>query len=352
MNELMKIAKESGLPQTQSQALLDTFQEFFGMTAEWEEKAKSIKVTDESQTEMMILAREGRKEMQQLRLKLDRVHKEQKKIPLLYGRAVDGMRNVLKLPIAQLEDYLDKQENFAVNKRRAELKAREEEGARLLAEKEAKEEKALQKKIEDERLENIRLKDEAVEKARLAQIETNKAVAEQKKVDDAAKDEREKHQFETEQKQRLAFEREEKLREENEKKLAAEREKQDAEKKELEKKRIIGQNRQDLLFKVDSRLDFKNCANMTDQTFDKFYQEAQDDYQSEQNRILKQKQTEDREKKEAAEKAREANQKLIALEKEKEKIEKEGWQEKSTTPAQTVKCPSCGKEFLPDLKLL
>lgn len=332
MNELDRIAEESGLPKIQSQALLETFLEFFGVAAEWEEKAKKIKVTDESQTEMMLLAREGRKEMQQLRLKLDRTHKEQKKIPLLYGRAVDGMRNVLRFPITQLEEYLQKQEDFVIIKKKAEAKARQEEAERLLQEKEAAEEKAIQEEVEKERREKEKELKEANEKAAIAQKERDEAVAKQKLIDDAAREEREKHQRKIEENQRLAFENEERIRVENEKVLAAEQEKREAEDKEreekAEKRRTLGQNRQNMLFEINVNLPFESCADMVDEEWNAFYEKRKEEFRIEQDEI-------------------ERERRRLAL--EKERAEKES-EEEFVQPALRgvkTKCPSCGHIFEP-----
>ncbi len=309
MNELAKIAQESGLPTTQSELLLGIFQEFLGITAKWEEKAKDIKVTDESQTDMMLLAREGRKEMQQLRLKLDRAHQEQKKIPLLYGRAVDGMRNVIKVPIVQLETYLKEQEDFVVNKAKAEAQAKREKADKLLAEQEAAEEKALQDQIEKDRLAKEKELADAKEKERLAEIERDKAIAKQLKIEESAQIAREVHQREIEQKQRENFEREEKIWVENER-IAKEAE--------------------------EKRLDAEKLANEAMAAVE------------EQNRI-------EREKMEAEKKELEKQ----ILEKERVEREEKVKEEHEDGPApgklETLylksKCPKCGHVFGPDLKL-
>lgn len=324
MNELTKIAEESGLPEIKTKVLLEIFQEFFGMAAEWEEKAKTIKVTDESQTEMMELAQVGRKEMRDARINLEKTRVAQKKFALLEGRAVDGMANVLKFPIVKLEDYLGEQADFVVNKRKTEIKAREEKAMKLLAEQEAAEEKAFQEELEEKRLKDIKLREFAEKEAEKAKKERDEAVAKQKKIDDARIAERERHQRETEEKQRLSFEREENLRKENERKLAAEREERDAEKKKAEEKakarQEIGNQRQRALFDISMTADFDRCADMSDVGWKSFYREKMDEYNSEQHRILLEKERAEKDKKDRAE--------------------------------GRIQCPSCGHVFKPELKLL
>lgn len=224
MNELAKIAEESGLPQTKSQALLEIFQEFFGVAAEWEEKAKSIKVTDETQTGLMKQAREGRKFLQNARIKLEETRKDQKKFALLEGKAIDGMANVLKASIVPVETYLKEQEDFVVNKAKAEAIARQQQAERLLQEKEKEEERVLQQQIEADRAAKEKELAEAKERELIAQKERDEAVAKQKLIDEDARKEREAHKKEIEDKQRLAFENEERIRVEYEKEVAVERE--------------------------------------------------------------------------------------------------------------------------------
>ncbi len=224
-NELVVIAKNSGLPQTKSQALLEIFQEYFGIAAEWEKAAKFIKVTDESQTDLMLKAREGRKFLQDARINLEKTRVSQKKFALLEGKAIDGMANVLKASIVPVEQYLAEQENFVVNKKKAEVLARQEQAMKDLEAKEAAEEKVLIDRLEKERLESFRRREEAEEEARVAQIEKDKAIEKAEKIEKQRRLEKEKHQREIEQKQRENFEREEKIRLENEKKLAAEQKK-------------------------------------------------------------------------------------------------------------------------------
>lgn len=351
MNELTKIAEESGLPQTKSQALLEIFQEYFGIAAEWEEQAKSIKVTDESQIELMLKAREGRKFLQEARIKLEKTRVAQKQFALLEGRAIDGMANVLKASIVPVESYLKEQEDFVINKRKAEAQARQEQAMRDLEAKEAAEEKALQEKVEAERLENIRLKEEAEKKAAIAQKERDEAVAKQKLIDDTARKEREAHQREIEEKQRLAFEREEKIRVENEKQLAAKEAESKEREEKAEKRRVLGQNRQSVLFKIDVKMDFDMLANMSDVDWVNLLDEKTEEYKIAQEKTLLEKQRAEKEEKRLAEERMESDRKLTE-QLEKNRIEQAKILKAKQEKASQVKCPKCNHVFVPPQKLL
>lgn len=110
--QLQEILSTSELEKSKCQILLDNFSNFFSQAAQWEAKAKTIKVTDESQTADMKLARVGRLELRQMRISVEKKRKELKEQSLREGKAIDGIANALKAAIIPIEEYLDKQENF------------------------------------------------------------------------------------------------------------------------------------------------------------------------------------------------------------------------------------------------
>jgi len=59
-NQLAVIVKESGLAPAKAKTILTQFQNYFDIAADWETKAKSIKVINETQTAEMEMARTGR----------------------------------------------------------------------------------------------------------------------------------------------------------------------------------------------------------------------------------------------------------------------------------------------------
>ena len=111
-NQLAVIVKESGLAPAKAKAILTQFQDYFDIAADWETKAKSIKVTNETQTAEMEMARTGRLFLKEKRIAVEKARKELKEQALREGKAIDGIANVLKALIVPIEDYLEKQEKF------------------------------------------------------------------------------------------------------------------------------------------------------------------------------------------------------------------------------------------------
>lgn len=271
---LTRIVQESGLEKTKAQVLLDNFSNYFNLAAEWEIKAKSIVITDVSQKHEMKMAREGRLELKQKRIEVEKTRKILKEQSLREGKAIDGIANVLKAVIEPIEQYLEVQEKFAERKeaerkqalrniRTGELSiyvsdltvfsdlgemtdgayAKILQTAKLAWEenqkavRKAEEERIAKEKAETEereriRLENEKLKADAVERERLAKIEREKQeklLAEAKARADLelqkAKDKQEKI-FQEERARHAAAEREQRaLAEKN----RIEQEKRDAE---------------------------------------------------------------------------------------------------------------------------
>jgi hypothetical protein len=141
-NQLEVIVQQSGLEQTKAKYILEKFQDYFKLAHEWEAKAKTIKVTDESQKPEMAMARTGRLFLREKRIAIEKARKELKEQALREGKAIDGIANVLKALIVPIEEYLDKQEHFVENRQ---------------AEKEAAEKAEAERKAEEERIENERL---------------------------------------------------------------------------------------------------------------------------------------------------------------------------------------------------
>jgi hypothetical protein len=231
-NELQLIVQESGLPQTKAEYILQQFQHYFTMAAEWEIKAKSIIVTDESQKTEMEMARVGRLFLKEQRLKVEKARVEMKKDIIMEGKAIEGIANVLKALIVPIEEHLDKQEHFVENK-----KKEEEARIRIEVEKKMEEERIAKEKAEAEereriRLENEKLKAEAIERERQAQEERMKLEAEKKAVEEKARKQKEAAE------KKLKAEREEHEKQieiQRQEASRIQREKEDAERKNKEK---------------------------------------------------------------------------------------------------------------------
>ncbi len=177
-NQLQIIVQQSGLESTKSQYILDKFQSYFQIAADWEVKARAIIVTDESQKSEMQMARTGRLFLREKRIAIEKSRKELKEQALREGKAIDGIANVLKALIEPIENYLDQQEHYVEIKAKAEAEAVRVEAERIAeADRIAKEKAALEEQAKI-KLENERLKKEA--EAREAQL-----VEERKKHDEA-----------------------------------------------------------------------------------------------------------------------------------------------------------------------
>lgn len=112
-NELLSLIENSKVEISTAQSLKLAFQDAFTQAKEWNEKAKTIKVTDASHLKEMKLARESRLLLRKVRTEVETKRKELKSDALNYGRAVDGIASYLKELIEPTEAYLLEQEEFA-----------------------------------------------------------------------------------------------------------------------------------------------------------------------------------------------------------------------------------------------
>lgn len=241
MNELVTVINESGVEQATAQYLQTSFMPFFEKAKEWNDRAKTLVVTDVSQTREMKMAREARLALREIRINADKVRKALKEDSIRYGRAVQGVYNVIEYLIVPTEKYLEDQEKFAEiqeAKRKAELStirgmeiqpyvefvpsginlgemdepdykkllngAKMQMQAKLEAEAKAEAERIAREKAEAEereriRKENEKLKKEADERERImaeerrkADEDRKKAEAERRAIEEKARIEREK----------------------------------------------------------------------------------------------------------------------------------------------------------------
>lgn len=174
--ELQELVNKSGLDSTKAKAILKQFNDYFDLASEWELKAKTIVVTDETQEEEMQQARDGRLFLARKRIDIEHVRVSLKEQSLREGKAIDGIANVLKALIIPIEKYLSKQENFIKIR-----EAKKVERLRLWQEKEKAERiRIWNEKIEADReknrLENEKLREEN-------KIANDKIIAEKMKTD-------------------------------------------------------------------------------------------------------------------------------------------------------------------------
>lgn len=123
-NELVKVVETSGVEPQTATTLKESFLPFFEQAEEWKRKAESLVVTDVSQVREMKMAREARLALKEIRVNADKTRKELKEESLRYGKAVQGVYNVIEYLIAPIEKHLEDQEKYAEiqeAKRKAEL---------------------------------------------------------------------------------------------------------------------------------------------------------------------------------------------------------------------------------------
>lgn len=93
-------------------SLCEGFQGFFAKAEEWRQKALSINVTSADQKGEMKMARLTRLELKGIRVEAEKTRKRLKEDSLRYGRAVDGVNNLLVAAIVPLENHLEAQEKY------------------------------------------------------------------------------------------------------------------------------------------------------------------------------------------------------------------------------------------------
>lgn len=111
-NELLVIIDQSGVEQQTSQTLKEKFLPFFEQAERWKRKAEAIVVTDASQKHEMQIARQARLALREIRINADKTRKALKEDSLRYGRAVQGVYNVIEFLVKPIEDHLENQERF------------------------------------------------------------------------------------------------------------------------------------------------------------------------------------------------------------------------------------------------
>ena len=261
-NQLVKVINESGLDKTKAQVLLENFNNYFDMAADWEKKAAMLEINNISQTAEMKMAREGRLFLKQKRIDVENTRKALKENALREGQTIDAIATILKNLIIPIEQDLENKEKFAEiqeAKRKAELKATREMElqpyaefapfgidlgaidettyqtlltgakaqyqAKIDAEAKAEAERIAKEKAEAEerermRIENERLKAEAEAKEKQLAAERAKAEAERKAAEEKAKKEREELEKKHAQEREKARIEAEKARQEAEKAAA------------------------------------------------------------------------------------------------------------------------------------
>jgi hypothetical protein len=119
----IQVIAESGVEKSTAKMLQESFSPFFQQAGSVIDDAKSIVVTDLSETDKMTKARELRLVLKNTRIAADKKRMSLKEDSNRYGKAVQGIYNVLDYLIVPVEKYLAEQEEFA---ERIEAKKKEE----------------------------------------------------------------------------------------------------------------------------------------------------------------------------------------------------------------------------------
>ena len=125
--EITKLLENSLIEKSKSDYIIEKFSDFTKVANEWNEKANAIIVTDESQKDLMLQAREGRLLLKAKRIEIEKTRKSLKEQSLNEGRLIDGIAKTLTALVEPAEKHLELQERYAEiqdQKRKAELKAK------------------------------------------------------------------------------------------------------------------------------------------------------------------------------------------------------------------------------------
>lgn len=245
-NQLQIILNEQGVDRDNAAAIVKAFGGPFDEAGKILATYQDIKVTDESQTDLMQQAREKRLALKKARTTVENNRKALKEDIVKQGRAIDSIARYVRETIEPAEEYLELQEKFAeirAAERKAAIKAERIEKLSAYTDnlsiynfdtmtdeafkalhtelKQTHEAKLAREKSEREEAERL-------ERERLAEQERIRKDNERLRAEAAAKE------AEREKERKAEADRLAKLQAEQEKKLAAERAKAEVERKQRE----------------------------------------------------------------------------------------------------------------------
>jgi hypothetical protein len=111
-NKIDELIGTGVIEKTKGDYIKEKFQDFTQSIEEWSEKANAIVVTDETQKELMLEAREGRLLLKSKRIEVEKVRKSLKEQSLNEGRLIDSVAKYLTGLIEPAEKHLELQEKF------------------------------------------------------------------------------------------------------------------------------------------------------------------------------------------------------------------------------------------------
>ena len=314
-NELVKVITESGVEESTALTLKSSFLPFFEQAEEWKQKAESLIVTDVSQVREMQMARTARLALRDIRIEADKKRKALKEDTLRYGKAVQGVYNVIEFLIAPIEKHLENQEKFAEVQEAKMKDARLDERLKLIVPLEIDLQFIDLRNMPDEHFQKFYEDQKAAKEAREQAIK--QAEIERLAKEKADAEERERIRIENE---KLKAE-----REKREKEIAAERER--VEKEKQDKELLIKKRNEELKPYIIFIRDFGKMISLDEPDYQKEFADikigAEQHWEYERKKI----QREAKEKQQAelrAKKEREATEaKLKAEREEKEKLERQ-----------------------------
>lgn len=233
----LEIIQQSELSSDEATSLKNALTPYFEQADEWVTKARTLKVTDESQVTEMLEARKARLALKDIRVNLEKKRKELKEESLRKGKAIDGMANILKFLIEPIEDYLEKQEKF-VEIRETERKAKLEADRKAILEQNGVDTAFYDlKEMPQDTFDQLVL--QAQESKRLRQEAEDRAEKERQAREQKEAEEREAQRAENARLKAEAEAREAELKKEREAKAKLEREAKEKEEAEAKEKARI-----------------------------------------------------------------------------------------------------------------
>jgi hypothetical protein len=243
-NELVRLTESIPLEKPKAQVVMEQFNQFFDQVSGYESRAKSIEITDISQTDKMKEARDIRLKLKDIRVNADKVKRRLKENIIIEDRFICGCYNIIEGSIKPIENDLLEKEKYVERIEQARLeKIRQERFDKLAevevdgtffdlvnmpeeafnilfetsktnynnkieAEKKAEQERLAREKAEIEEREKIKAENERLKKeaeARELEIKKEKERIEKENAERLAKEEAEKKaKLEAEEKQRQA----------------------------------------------------------------------------------------------------------------------------------------------------
>lgn len=245
-NELQVILTEQNVIGDNAKALIEAFGAPFTEAGDIILTYKDIKVTDESQKEVIAEAKEKRLALKRIRTGVENKRKELKEDSLRTGKAIDNVARYIKETIQPAEEYLELQEKFVEiqqAKKAAELKQERTEkllkytddlslyNIDSLDEEQFETLLGKVKKEHDDKIALAKAEAERIEKERLEKEAEDKRIREE---NEKLRQEAEKREIEIAKEREAERKKQEKIEAERQKEREAEQAKLDIERKKIE----------------------------------------------------------------------------------------------------------------------